>query len=386
MKVCFITSTRADYGLLKQLMNITKQNHILQIIVTGGHLEESQGYTYKQIEKDGFTINSKVNMKLTGDKSHNIVSSMGIEMSMLSQSFQTLQPDVLVVLGDRYEILTGVLAATIFKIPIIHLCGGDITEGAYDNSIRHAITKLSHVHIPTNKTSRDLIIQMGEDPAKVYDFGNPGLEFLIDFQPLSKDTLEKSLNTKLNKHNVVIMYHPTTLANNEKNDTTNIINAMCQLNVNQPNTNFYIFGSNTDNNNNIINSLFKKMCNDNNNDNDNENMFFNTSIPRYNYLSLIYYSDVLLGNSSSGIYEASHLSTPTVNIGTRQQGRLAPNSVFNCNSTSDDILCHTEQAIAFDMTTVKQVYELKHTSKLFSNLLNNIKKENLLHKKFNIMF
>ena len=372
-RICVVTSTRADYGILKPLMEKINQKCILQLVVIGMHLSEKYGLTYKEIENDGFKISKKIFLDLDSDDCKNLVKQMGIEMMELGEIFDDLKPDLLIVLGDRYEILVVAQAATIFRIPIAHLCGGDITEGAYDDCIRHAITKMSHIHFVTNEISKQNVIQMGENPKIVFDFGHVGLEDFSNFVPISKNTLENTLDIKFNKFNFVILYHPETVNGLDKENLEEIIKTLNHYNNNEHS--FFMIGSNSDNNNNIINNTFINYGKNN------PHVFFFKSLPRNLFLSLVHHCDVFIGNSSSGIYEVPFLEKPTINIGNRQQNRLQPKSVINTESNMEKIIINIEEAKKMNFKNIKKVYLIQDTSSKILDCLLSIKNFDCLLRK-----
>src|SRR5690606_38565786 len=213
MKICVATGTRAEYGLLKPLMEAIRKEMgwDLQILATGAHLSPEFGLTFQNIEQDGYIIDKKIEMLLSADTGTAIIKSMGIGMIGYADALQDLNPDALVILGDRYEMLSIATSALILKIPIIHLHGGEITEGAYDDAIRHAITKMSHLHFTSTETYRNRIIQMGENPDKVFNVGAIGIDNVKKLTLLSKKELEENLKVRFKKYNYQITFHPATL-------------------------------------------------------------------------------------------------------------------------------------------------------------------------------
>lgn len=361
LNICFVTSTRADYGLLKSVMLKVNEFFHLQLIVTGTHLSKKYDLTYKSIEKDGFYIDKMIYTDLDNDTPSHLAKQMGYSMSQYSDIFNELKPDLLVVLGDRYEILASVYVATLFSIPVAHLCGGDITEGAYDESIRHAITKLSHLHFVTNEESKRRVIQMGENPDYVFCYGNPGLETFLHFEPIKKKEIEKLLSISFSDQDVVFLYHPETLKSKEENekDIINISKVLEDRVQKYTQHNIYILGSNADNSNNIIHDILDRL-------NIYPNVFFFTSLDRNIFLSLVYHSAILVGNSSSGIYEIPFLKKYVINIGDRQKGRLQPNSVIDSSSNSIELKNNIEKVLDLSKKPYdgEQVYPMLHTSEL----------------------
>lgn len=330
-KICIVTATRAEYGLLKPLMDLIKQCEYLhlQIIVTGTHLSPEFGLTYRQIESDGFHIDEKVEILLSSDTATSIVKTMALALNGMSDVLPRLSPDLLVVLGDRYEMLAIVSAATIFKIPIAHLHGGEVTDGAYDNSIRHAITKLSHLHFTSTNEYRNRVIQMGENPEQVFNVGAIGLDNIEKLKLQSRQELENEFNIKFLKNNYQVTFHPETLSSlNAREQFQHLLKA-----IDEQQDSYFIFTkSNADTDGRIIN----EMIDDYVAKNPNKSIAF-TSLGTLRFLSLIKECTAIIGNSSAGILEAPSLSTATINIGERQKGRIQADSVINVECNFSDI-------------------------------------------------
>lgn len=330
-KICVVTATRAEYGLLKPLMDLIRENRQLelQIIATGAHLSPEFGLTYKQIETDGFTINEKVEMLLSADTPSSIVKTMGVTLLGFADVLPKLNPDLLVILGDRYEMLAVASAATIFKIPIVHLCGGEITEGAYDDTIRHAITKMSHLHFTATEEYRNRVIQMGEFPEAVFNVGAIGLDNIKNLKLWSKEELENDLAVKFKKYNYQVTFHPQTLSNiSAKEQFQALLDA-----IDKEKDSFFIFTkANADTDGRIINQMIDDFVKANP-----EKSKVFTTLGAVRFLSLVQFCDAIVGNSSSGIVEAPSLKTATLNIGDRQKGRIQAKSVLNINCTANDI-------------------------------------------------
>jgi len=322
-KICVVTATRAEYGLLKPLMELIQQSSelALQIIVTGAHLSPEFGLTYQQIESDGFTIDEKVEILLSSDTASSVVKTMGLAMNGMAGAFPRLKPDVLVILGDRYEMLAIAAAATIFQIPIAHIHGGEITEGAYDDAIRHAITKLSHLHFTSTEEYRDRVIQMGENPDIVFNVGAIGLDNIKNVTLLTKDELESDLKIKFKKFNYQVTYHPETLGEISAEKQFQILLQV----IDQQEDSFFVFTkANADTNGRIINQMIDRYVADNTG----KAAAF-SSLGTLRFLSLVKNCTAIVGNSSSGILEAPSLKTATINIGDRQRGRVQSSSVMN---------------------------------------------------------
>lgn len=324
MKVCIATGTRAEYGLLKPLIDRIRNesNIILQLLVTGAHLSPEFGLTYHQIEQDGLKIDAKVEMLLSSDTPEGITKSMGLGMIGYADAFKNLMPDLLIILGDRYEMLAIASTALIFKIPIAHISGGDLTEGAYDDAIRHAITKMSHLHFTSTETYKQRVIQLGEQPASVFNVGAIGLDNIRSLPLLSKDELEKQLNIQFKKYNYLVAFHPETLATiSVEQQFHEFLGA-----IEEQEDSFFIFTkANADSNGRIINKLMTAYCAKNNG-----NTALFSSLGSLRFLSAMKHVDAIVGNSSSGIVEAPSFNTQTINIGDRQKGRIQASTVINC--------------------------------------------------------
>lgn len=330
-KVCVITATRAEYGLLKPLMQLIKASNQLQlqIIATGAHLSPEFGLTYKNIENDGFVIDEKVEILLSSDTAASIVKTMGMAMMGMADVLPRLKPDLIVILGDRYEMLSIASAATIFKIPIAHLHGGEITEGAYDDAIRHSITKMSHLHFTSTEEYNNRVIQMGENPENVFNVGAIGLDNIRDLKLLSKEELETDLDIKFKKYNYQVTFHPETLGSlSSAEQFQNLLNV-----IEKQEDSFFIFTkANADTDGRIINQMIddfvKKHA-------DIAKAF--NSLGTLRFLSTVRICTAIVGNSSSGILEAPSLCTPTINIGDRQKGRTQASSIINVDNSEKSI-------------------------------------------------
>lgn len=330
-KVCVVTGTRAEYGLLSRLMWLIRADHdlTLQIIATNMHLSPEFGLTYKEIEADGFTIDKKVEMLLSSDTSNAITKSIGLATIGFADAYEDLQPDILLILGDRFEILAAATAALIYKIPVAHLHGGEITEGAYDDAIRHAITKMSHLHFVSTEIYRQRVIQMGEHPSTVFNVGALGCENIKSLKLMRKDELEKSLGFKLDRNTILITYHPVTMeCNTSEQQFRELLSAIDLF----PELKVIFTMPNSDTDGRIIMKMIKEYVAKNP-----ERTVWFDSLGCYRYLSVLQYIGGVVGNSSSGIIEVPSFHIPTINIGDRQKGRVAAASVLNCKPTRQDI-------------------------------------------------
>lgn len=331
-KICVITATRAEYGLLNPLMQQFQDHEKfkLQVVVTGSHLSPEFGLTYKGIEEDGFKIDKKVEMLLSADTGTAIAKSMGLSIIGFGDAFEELKPDAIVVLGDRYEILAIASVASIFKIPIIHLHGGEITEGAYDDAFRHAITKLSQLHFTSTEQYRNRVIQMGEEPIRVFNVGAIGIDNILNRKLLSKKDLENYLGIKFKKYNYQVTFHPETLADM---DTATQFKILLNAIERENEDSLFIFTkANADSNGRIINKMIDEFVYSNPN-----KAKAYASLGSLKFLSLVKICNAIIGNSSSGIIEAPSLHTQTINIGDRQKGRIQANSIINTKVEEDAI-------------------------------------------------
>lgn len=330
-KICVVTGSRAEYGLLKPLIKrIHDDTEIeLQLIVTGMHLSPEFGLTYKEIEEDGFSITDKNEMLLSSDTPNGITKSVGLGTIGFADIFTRNTPDIIVLLGDRYETFAAAAAAMIHRIPIAHIHGGELTEGAIDDAIRHSITKMSTLHFTTTDEYRKRVIQLGEQPENVYNVGALGVENIRNQRLLSKEELEESINYKLDKPYVVITYHPVTLEKNSaESQFQNLLNVINKIGGYK----MIFTKANSDTERSVINQLIDEYVNKNK-----ENAVAFTSLGMIRYLSSLQYCEMVIGNSSSGLLEAPSFHIPTVNIGNRQKGRVRAESVIDCGNSEKEI-------------------------------------------------
>lgn len=331
MKICIATGTRAEYGLLKPLIEkISADNDFtLQLLVTGAHLSPEFGLTYRQIEADGYMIDAKVEMLLSSDTAEGITKSMGLGMIGYAGALKRLAPDLLVILGDRYEMLSIASTALIYRIPIAHIHGGELTEGAYDDAIRHAITKMSALHFTSTEAYRQRVIQLGEQPERVFNVGAIGLDNFQSLQLLSKRELEEDLHITFNRFNYLVGFHPETLSDQSVEEQ---FDALLQAIDEQTNSFFIFTKANADTNGRIINQMMEAYVAENP-----EKSVLFASLGSLRYLSVMKQVTAVVGNSSSGILEAPSAGTATINIGDRQKGRIQTESIVNCSSQKEDI-------------------------------------------------
>lgn len=330
-KVCIFTGTRAEYGLLKPLMDEIKSDPDLelQIVASCMHLSPEFGLTYQEIEKDGFNIDEKVEMLLSSDTPSGIVKSMGLGMIGYTDALNRLKPDITVVLGDRFEALAFAIASFVNRIPIAHLYGGEITEGAIDDAFRHSITKLSYLHFTSTEEYRKRVIQLGEEPERVFNVGALGIDNIKKMKLLNKDEIESKLGIKFKSKNLLITYHPVTL---KKDESEKEFKALLNVLREMEDTLFIFTKPNADTEGRKIIKLIEEFVKENN-----HKAISFTSLGQLNYLSIMQYVDAVVGNSSSGIIEAPSLKVPTINIGDRQKGRIRAKSIIDCKGSEEDI-------------------------------------------------
>lgn len=328
--ISILTATRAEYSLLKPIIKRFNEtgDFDIRVVVTGTHLSAEFGMTYKEIEQDGIAVDRKIEILMSGDSASCISKTMGIAMISFADYFSYLNPDLLIVLGDRYETLAVCCVAMNQRIPIAHLYGGEETEGAVDNSIRHSITKLSYLHFTSTDEYRRRVIQLGEHPNRVFNVGAIGVENIYRTQLLSKDELEASIGYKLDKPYAVVTFHPTTL---EDNSSEIQIEALLEACNEFKGMSFIFTKANADTDGRVINQRIDDFVQRN------DNAIAFASLGSIRYLSALKYSSMVIGNSSSGIIEAPSFGIPTINIGDRQKGRIQAESVINCHPTKEDI-------------------------------------------------
>ncbi len=325
-----LTATRAEYGLLKPvIIKLLKNEEFdVRIVVTGMHLSTQYGLTYKEVKEDGFVIDEKIDILEGANTEDAISKSMGTALIKFSDYFQKLKPDMLVVLGDRYETLAVCCAAMNARIPIAHLYGGETTEGAVDEAIRHAITKMSYLHFTSTLEYRKRVIQLGEYPDRVYQVGALGIENILKTDLLSKEKLERSIQFSLDKPYGVVTFHPVTLENNTVKEQFH--NLLCTMDEHDE-LKYIITKANADANGIIINEMIDKYAAVH------DNVIAFPSLGILRYLSALKYCSMVIGNSSSGIIEAPSFGVPTINIGDRQKGRIQSDSIINCKADIDSI-------------------------------------------------
>lgn len=376
-RICAVTGSRADYGLLLPVLHAIRAHPglQLQLAVTGSHLEDRFGRTVARIEQDGFDINAAVPLGLDGDDAVTVTRALGNAVSGFAGVLARLQPDLLLVLGDRYEILGAVQAALIARIPVAHIAGGDVTEGAFDDAIRHAISKMAHLHLVTSEAAARRVRQLGEADGRVFVTGSPGIDQILATPLLERTDLERRLGMPLRVRNLAITFHPATL------DSADALHQLQQLlaalDSLGDDVGLVFTGANADPKGQAINDRIRAFVAEH------VNAVHHDSLGQQGYYSLLAVADAVVGNSSSGLYEAPSFRTPTVNIGDRQAGRLKAASVIDCAPDSKAIAAAIAQAFASDCSdTVNPYGDGQATERILAVLAGNWDAGQLLHKGF----
>lgn len=378
-KICVVSTSRADYGLLFWLLKEIEKSRFLELslVLSGSHLEERLGLTYKEIERD-FKHFYKVPLGLENDDETALCLAFSAGVAGFSKVLEQIRPDIMVLLGDRYEMLSAGVAGMLRAVPLAHIHGGESTQGAIDEGIRHALTKMSHIHFCATSLYKKRIIQLGENPAMVYNVGGLGVENIKRLELLSKKDFENSLGFKLGKKNILVTFHPQTIEKKSASkEFSQILNALDSL----KDTHFIFTGANADNGGKIINEMAQSYCLKNQ-----EKAIFVMSLGQLRYLSAIKHADIVLGNSSSGISEAPSLKKATINIGNRQKGRIKAPSIIDVKCDKSAILKAIKKAYSKDfqakLKSVKNPYDSGFASKKIIKVLENIKLNGILKKKF----
>lgn len=378
-RICVVTGTRAEYGLLYWLMKEIENDESLelQLIVTGMHLSPEFGLTYKEVEQD-FKIDKKIEMLLSSDTSIGISKSMGLAQISFVEAYAELQPNLLVVLGDRYEIFSAVSSAMIANIPIAHLHGGETTEGAFDEAIRHSITKMSHLHFTANREYKNRVIQLGEQPNRVFNVGGLGIDNIKKLTLLSKEEFEESIDFKLGKKNILVTFHPVTLENTTAKEQFQVLlNVIDEL----EDTHIIFTKANSDTDGRIINSMIDEYVH-----NHSDKSVGFTSLGQLRYLSALQYVDAMVGNSSSGLIEAPSFKVGTLNIGDRQKGRMMAESVIDCKMTRTALVSGFEELYSnkFQKRLINTInpYGDGGASKKIKDVIKDVHLDNILKKQF----
>lgn len=379
-KICVITTNRAEYGLLYWLMKGIQSDPLfqLQVVVTGAHLSPEFGSTIDRIREDGFKVDRSFDLELFGDKVLDITHSMALALEGFGASFQTLKPDLIVILGDRFEILAAATAALIANIPVAHLHGGELSEGAIDDAIRHAVTKLSHLHFAAAAPYRDRIIQLGEQPDRVFMVGGLGIDNINKINLHTLPELEKAIGFSFDKHNLLITYHPETLDPGQAgNQVGELLAALDKL----TDTHLIFTMPNADTGHRSIIQKLQLFVQTREN-----RAILIPSMGQLNYLSAMKFVDAVVGNSSSGIIEAPSFRIGTVNIGKRQDGRIRAASVIDCETSEKDITKAFKKlyspSFRKHLQTVENPYGTGGATEKIISVLKQVDMSNLIIKRF----
>ncbi len=369
-KICFFTGSRSEYWLLRPLMKAALQHEQLefQLLVSGAHLSVEHGKTVCEIELDGFPISEKVEMLLSSDTTLATCKSMGIGVLGISESLARLRPDLLVVLGDRFETFAAVSSACILQIPVVHLHGGEITTGAYDDSLRHAISKMSSLHFVSTQEHRRRVIQMGEHPDTVIYSGAIGVESIRNMKLLERDELEKDLDFSFDRKCAIVTFHPVT---RDLDGAIKQVKTLLSVLAGFDTLHLLITGANADACGLEINNILKNFA-----DSYPERVKYFSSLGQLRYFSVLQFLDFVIGNSSSGIIEVPSFGIPVINIGDRQQGRVQAKNIINCKPVAEEIKKSCELALTEQMKKqafqVENPYEKDGTVKLIIDKISNL--------------
>jgi GDP/UDP-N,N'-diacetylbacillosamine 2-epimerase (hydrolysing) len=378
-KICVITGTRADYGLLRWVMQGIKDDSdlTLQVIATGMHLSPEFGLTYREIEQDGFKIDRNIEMLTSSDTSVGIAKSMGLGLIGFADALNELKPDLIIALGDRFEIFAGVSAALIARIPVAHLHGGETTEGAFDESLRHSITKMSHLHFVAAEVYRQRVIQLGEQPERVFLVGGLGVDNIKRLPLLNRSELEASLGFKLAQKNLLVTFHPVTLENATATDQmAELLAVLAEL----KDTKLIFTLPNADTDGRALIKMVERFVEQH------HNARAYTSLGQLRYLSCIAQVDGVVGNSSSGLLEVPSFGKGTINIGDRQRGRLQARSVINSAPDRKNISAALKKLYSKDfqvsLSKVRNPYGEGGASQKIVTTIKNYVMDNIAKKVF----
>ena len=383
-KICVITTSRADYGLLYSLIQKIHSSLVikLQLIVSGSHLSPRHGMTVNQIHEDGFLVDAEVPIIQDADSELDISVAFSLGITGFANAYKKLSPDMVLILGDRYEILAAAISATIANIPIIHLHGGEITRGAYDDAFRHSITKMAHLHFVAAKPYLDRVIQLGENSENVYCVGGLGVDAIQTISLLSRQELAEELKIELKGKLLLVTFHPVTLEKLQNQvQISSLLEALSEFSKNKIHDSTIIFTMPNADTEGLkisrqIDAFVKK----------NKNAYFFTSLGQQRYYSCLNQFDAVIGNSSSGLLEAPSFKIPSVNIGSRQEGRLKAPSIIDCDTSTIQILEAIKLALSkhfrHQIKNVKNPYGDGGASQKIVNILENIKISGIQNKKF----
>lgn len=379
-KICIVTSTRADWGLLSGIAKaLSKRTDVtLQIIATNMHLVERFGNTWQEIERDGLHIDYKVPMNTETDTPAGTVTAMSDCMRGVSQAFETLRPDLLLILGDRYEMLAVAATALIYRIPVAHMHGGEVTQGAFDESIRHSITKMSHLHFTSTEESRNRVIQLGENPDHVFNTGAIGVYNINHTDFMSREELEENLGTTIPEESVFVTFHPSTLDEmSPAEQCRNLLKALEQ----HPDVKILFSYPNNDPSGQVIIELIEDFVTRHP-----ERSVVFPSLGARRYLSVLKCVAAVVGNSSSGILEVPSMHIPTLNIGIRQQGRQHADSVIDCGVSFEEICSGLDRVLSPQernrTITIQNPYEQPDTLNKIVETVTTFPLDDIIRKPF----
>jgi GDP/UDP-N,N'-diacetylbacillosamine 2-epimerase (hydrolysing) len=382
-KICVVTGTRAEYGLLRWVMEGLRRSHDLQLqlVVTGAHLSPEFGMTVDAIESDGFAIDRKIEMLMSSDTAVGVTKSMGVGLIGFAEALDSLKPDLLLVLGDRYEIFAATVSAMIGGIPIAHLHGGELTEGVIDDAIRHCITKMSHLHFVATEEYRSRVLQLGENPDRVFNVGGMGVDSILHLKPLCRDDLSAAIDFKFAERNLLITFHPVTLEpDNSVRQMEELLAALSEL----VDTGMIFTMPNADSGARVLLRQLEDFCAKH------QRARLYNSLGQLRYISCIHHVDGVVGNSSSGLTEVPTLKKGTINIGDRQRGRLRAKSIIDCEpdrkSISEALKLLYSDEFQARLQTVVNPYGLGGASDAILGILEKTSIDGLLRKGFNDLF
>ena len=379
-KVCVVTGSRAEYGLLYWIIKGIQDSEELelQLLVTGMHLSPEFGLTYREIHDDGFKITKKIEILLSSDTPSGVSKSIGLGLIGFADAFQEIEPDVVVLLGDRFELLSACSAALVTRIPVAHIHGGETTLGAFDEAIRHSITKMSHLHFTSTGEYRDRVIQLGENPTHVFNVGAPGIDNICKLKSLTREQFQKSIDFILGDRSLLVTYHPVTLDDDESRaQFSELLDALNRL----ENTNLLFTKTNSDTYGRVINEMIDSFVSDNK-----ATTTSFTSLGRILYLTAMRHVDGMIGNSSSGIIESPSMKLGTVNVGDRQKGRVRAGNVIDCDVDSESISEALQRLFSAEFVRDLQFVTNPHgdggASKEIVDKLKTFPLDNILKKEF----
>lgn len=373
--VCVVTGSRAEYGLLQGVMKGIQEDDALelQVIATGMHLSPEFGLTWRTIEEDGFRIDAKVEMLLSSDSPVGIAKSIGLGVGGCAEALDRLRPDVVLLLGDRFEILAAAQAALVARIPVAHIAGGDTTEGAFDEAIRHSITKMAHIHLVTNEGAARRVRQLGEDPEQIHVVGSPGIDQIRRLKLVSREELAADLGFEFRNRNLLVTFHPVTLESAPAaQQFQELLDGLDRLGTD---VGVIFTKPNADTDGRVIIGMIEEFVATR------PHAKGYTSLGQLRYLSAMAQVDAVVGNSSSGLYEAPSLKKPTVNIGDRQKGRLQADSVLNCGVSAGEIAATIREAMTHDCSATVNPYGDGNSSERIVKLLREVRDPKELLKK-----